>query len=231
MPYPNEHAIRLTEPNYKKYARKNDAFGKGIDAIYGIKEDGKTELQAIRFDASKFTFAEAKRWANEHDHSAIKTEEASGKMEKSKTIALMALGFKQTEQIEKDKKEVQIKILKQSDVQDNMQKRLVYGIVLKPETPDFQGDSMGEDDIMFSAHNFMLYYRNAGEMHENFADASLVESYLAPVDFELNGNKVTKGSWIVAFKITSEDLWMKILSGVYTAFSAGGYGVRKPISE
>lgn len=148
-----------------------------------------------------------------------------------KKIARAGLGQKEIEQIEKDKKQVLIKILKQSDVQDNIQKRLVYGVVLKPETPDFQGDTMAEDDIMFSAHNFLLYYRIAGEQHENYADADLVESYLAPVDFELNGTKVTKGSWIVAFKISSDDLWMKILSGVYTAFSAGGYGIRTPVSE
>ncbi len=63
MPYPNEHAARLNNPDkYPKKRRQNDKFGSGIDVIWGIKEDGSTEVQAIRFDKSKFTVAEARKW-------------------------------------------------------------------------------------------------------------------------------------------------------------------------
>lgn len=60
-PYPNEHAARLEPAKYDSFARVNDAFGDGIDAIYGIKE-GVSELQAIRFDKDKYTAEEAKQW-------------------------------------------------------------------------------------------------------------------------------------------------------------------------
>jgi hypothetical protein len=79
MPYPNEHAARLTDPGkYKRFARQNDKFGVGIDAIFGILPDGKTELQAIRFSKKKFTIEQVRSWLSEHKHSAIKVEKASG---------------------------------------------------------------------------------------------------------------------------------------------------------
>ena len=59
-PYPNEHAARLKDPGqYDRIRRVNDEFGAGIDAIYGIKDE-TAELQAIRFDADRFTPAEAR---------------------------------------------------------------------------------------------------------------------------------------------------------------------------
>lgn len=77
-PYPNEHAARLTDPDqYDEIRRVNDDFGAGIDAIYGIK-DGTSELQAIRFDADRFTPAEAREWLADHDFDPMMFEEATG---------------------------------------------------------------------------------------------------------------------------------------------------------
>ena len=77
-PYPNEHAARITDPaQYDSFARKNNDFGDGIDAIYGVK-NGKTELQAIRFKADKFTAAQARKWLADHDFKPIAFEEATG---------------------------------------------------------------------------------------------------------------------------------------------------------
>ena len=75
-PYPNEHAARLTDPDqYDSLRRENDAGGAGIDFIYGIKA-GESEVQAIRFDKTQFTPAEAREWLAEHDFSPIEFEEA-----------------------------------------------------------------------------------------------------------------------------------------------------------
>jgi len=76
-PYPNEHAARLTDPaQYDSFRRKNNDFGDGIDAIYGIKS-GKSELQAIRFSKNKFTVAEAKKWLADNDYKPMIFEEAT----------------------------------------------------------------------------------------------------------------------------------------------------------
>lgn len=76
-PYPNEHAARITDPSqYDRFTRRNDAFGDGIDAIFGVKGNESAELQSIRFDAARFSAAEAKAWLDEHEYSPIKFEEA-----------------------------------------------------------------------------------------------------------------------------------------------------------
>ena len=77
MPFPNEHAARLKDPEqYDSFARKNNEGGEGIDFIYGIK-DGVSELQAIRFDKTRFTTQESKAWLKSHDFEPILFEEAS----------------------------------------------------------------------------------------------------------------------------------------------------------
>jgi len=82
MPYPTEHSARLKDPShYERFRRENDKFGPGIHAVWGITADGKAELQAIRFDAAKFSVAEAKAWLNEHGHKPILFEPASEKAE------------------------------------------------------------------------------------------------------------------------------------------------------
>ena len=82
MPYPAEHSARLKDPSrYERFRRENDKFGPGIHAVWGITADGKAELQAIRFDAQKFSVAEAKAWLKEHGHKPILFEPASEKAE------------------------------------------------------------------------------------------------------------------------------------------------------
>ena len=85
-PYPNEHAARLKDPSqYDSFARKNNEGGDGIDFIYGIK-DGVSEIQAIRFDKTKYSVDDAKKWLKEHDFSPIEFEEASERMEQKRHI-------------------------------------------------------------------------------------------------------------------------------------------------
>ena len=62
-PYPNEHACRIKQPNYDKYARKNcyrKHANKCVDYIFGIKSANKSELQALRFKKDVWTAAAAK---------------------------------------------------------------------------------------------------------------------------------------------------------------------------
>lgn len=77
MPYPNEHAARLVDPaQFDKFSRVNDQGGDGIDFIYGIKGDDPLVVQAIRFDASKFTPEQAKKWLKDNDFQPILFENA-----------------------------------------------------------------------------------------------------------------------------------------------------------
>lgn len=75
-PYPNEHAARIEDPaKYDEFRRLTNELGEGIDIILGIKE-GESEVQSIRFDADRYSVAEAKQWLDEHDFKPIKFEPA-----------------------------------------------------------------------------------------------------------------------------------------------------------
>jgi len=81
MPYPNEHAARITDPGqYDSFRRQNDRFGSGIHAIFGVKNGPPrtSELQSIRFDKAKFSVEEAKKWLKNHKYTPIAFEPASG---------------------------------------------------------------------------------------------------------------------------------------------------------
>ena len=78
-PYPNEHAARLVDPGeFDEFRRETDAGGPGIDFIYGIKGSEPIRIQAIRFDAARYSVAEARKWLADHDRRPILFEEATG---------------------------------------------------------------------------------------------------------------------------------------------------------
>lgn len=82
-PYPKEHAARLRDPDaYDRFRRRNNAAGKGVDFIFGIKTgESGADLQAIRFRLSEFSAAEAKQWLSEHDYKPTQFEAATGDRE------------------------------------------------------------------------------------------------------------------------------------------------------
>ena len=93
-PYPNEHAARLTDPDqYDDFRREADAGGPGIDFIYGIK-DGESELQAVRFDKTRYTVEEARQWLDENDLSPLLFEPA---MEETDMDGRHIVGVTETE--------------------------------------------------------------------------------------------------------------------------------------
>jgi hypothetical protein len=81
MPYPNEYTARINPPDkYKSIKRENDKFGLGIDVIWGILPDGKTEIQAIRFKSNKFTSSEeVQKWLSNHNFKSIEFSSPSKK--------------------------------------------------------------------------------------------------------------------------------------------------------
>lgn len=108
-------------------------------------------------------------------------------------------------------------------------KKIIYCVALEPETLDLQDDIVSAEDIETAAHGYLADHRVVGDMHITKASASVVESYIAPVDFELEGQKVLKGSWVMAIKIHDEEMWAGVVAGDYTGVSIGGSGVRVPV--
>jgi cation transport regulator ChaB len=110
------------------------------------------------------------------------------------------------------------------------EQRLVYGIVYEPDAHE---DFMSAEEIVKTAHDFMARYANGvggtGSDHLFAASRSelpIVESFIAPVDFEVGGQIVRKGSWVLAGKVRDSALWEAVKKGQYTGWSLEGHGLR-----
>ena len=129
--------------------------------------------------------------------------------------------------------EKEVKIIKGEDEDQ----QLVYGIVYSPgsaedsSTHDAHGDFMTAEDIEKSAHNFIAKYRNIDAQHDfNAGAGEVVESYVAPVDMDINGETITKGTWVLVTKATDE-IWADIKDGKMTGYSLAGIAETEVIEE
>ncbi|WHY04665.1 XkdF-like putative serine protease domain-containing protein [Bacillus altitudinis] len=100
--------------------------------------------------------------------------------------------------------------------------RLVYGVVYEPNTPDAHQDFMSAKEIERAAHGFMKDARHIDKQHD-FQEGvgEVVESYIAPADFEVGGELIQKGSWVLVTK-ASQDIWDQIQQGHITGYSMAG---------
>lgn len=113
-------------------------------------------------------------------------------------------------------KEVRI-LAKEADEQ-----KLVYGIVYEPDTVDAHGDFMTAAEIEKAAHGFLKDARQIDKQHDfQGGVGEVVESYVAPADFEMNGETIKKGSWVLVTK-ASEEVWEQIKKGEITGYSMAG---------
>ena len=126
-------------------------------------------------------------------------------------------------------------IFKQDDA-----KRIVTGPVLIPENIDLQEDIISAEEIEKAAHNYLLKLSfhddpefladlglsaksKRGFMHVEFnRKIALVESYLAPVEFSLNGRIVKAGTWVMSVKVFDDEAWSLVQAKKITGFSIGG---------
>lgn len=132
-------------------------------------------------------------------------------------------------------------------LQKNDEKRLVTGPVLIPENVDLQDDIVSADEIEKAGHGYMikLAFRDdpeflmklgfsnvkseRGFMHVEFSrKIAVVESYMAPVSFEMNGRMVIKGTWMMTMKVFDDEVWALVKAGKITGFSIGGRGKSIP---
>jgi len=67
-----EYAARINDPKrHIRTRRHNDRFGKGLDVIWGVRRDGATEIQALRFRKEYWTARRAAAWLRRNDFEPI----------------------------------------------------------------------------------------------------------------------------------------------------------------
>lgn len=129
------------------------------------------------------------------------------------------------EEIRKMADDHRVRLLK---VDGAKEERTVTGIVLEPEVEDSQGDIYSEKEVRFAAHWYMENGGAVGLMHNRLLGqgAKLLQSFIAPVDFELDGQRVKKGTWIMVIRILDPRVWADVKAGRLTGLSIGGDAIR-----
>ena len=113
--------------------------------------------------------------------------------------------------------------------------RLVFGwasVAIKADgqqLEDLQGDLIDPVDLEKAAYDFMLFSRNADEMHSGRVKGQMVESlFVSPEKLESMGlasKRAPKSAWWVGFKFDAET-FAKVKAGDYTMFSIEGRAER-----
>jgi len=106
--------------------------------------------------------------------------------------------------------------------------RYILGVVLEPDEVDSQGDTISAEEIRRAAHGYMEKFGNVGLQHQTFVNdkIKILETYLAPVDFQIGDETVKAGTWLMAFRILDDSIWKAVKEGLLTGLSIGGTGLR-----
>lgn len=221
-PYPNEHSCRIKSPaDFQGDSFRRIQSGNLSMIIGKLKGEDKTTVQAFRYPIETWSEDKAHKHCVEQGGTF---EPSSNKMEKFQSIQSKyeAISYIADEDFEIDG----IKIKKGQEL------RYVLGVVLEPDTIDATrtdetiGDVYNEEEVRKAAHYFLANYKGKGNdfMHDgkDRENLKIVESYIAPVEMELNGQKVKKGSWLMATLVLDDVIWEKIKKGEITGYSIGG---------
>lgn len=105
-------------------------------------------------------------------------------------------------------------------VYKNDEQRIVFGPVLVPDEEDSDDDVVTAEKIEAVAHKFVEEYGNIDLMHSLNNVGRLVESYILPVDLEVDEETIIpKGSWMLGVRVTDNDAWEAVKDGRLGGFS------------
>jgi Putative phage serine protease XkdF len=98
-------------------------------------------------------------------------------------------------------------------------------VVLVPDEVDLHGDIYDEITVRKAAHSFNISCRKANLFHVAFTNSfDFAESYISPVDMEIEGHVIKKGTWLVTIQCNNDDLWEQIKNGKIKSVSIGALG-------
>ena len=102
----------------------------------------------------------------------------------------------------------------------------VTGIVYEPMEEDSHGNFMTEEEITKAAYWFAKNGDKVDLQHsfEPLDGATVVENWIAKADFEIEGEAIKKGTWLMTVEVADESVWEGIEKGDITGFSMGGLG-------
>lgn len=99
---------------------------------------------------------------------------------------------------------------------------------------DWQKDIVEPEELENAAYNYVLLYREGGEMHERGGAAVLIESVVFTEE-KMKAIGIPAGTlpvgWWIGFKVTDPDVWEKVKDGTYPMFSIEGEAERVEVED
>lgn len=99
---------------------------------------------------------------------------------------------------------------------------------------DWQKDIVEPEDLENAAYEFVLLYREGGEMHERGGAAVLIESVVFTEE-KMRAMGIPAGTlpvgWWIGFKVLDKDVWEKVKDGTYQMFSIEGEAERVTVED
>ena len=99
---------------------------------------------------------------------------------------------------------------------------------------DWQNDIVEPEELEKAAYDYVLLYREGGEMHERGGAAILIESVVFTEE-KMRVMVIPAGTlpvgWWIGFKVTDKEVWEKVKDGTYNMLSIEGEAERVEIED
>jgi len=102
------------------------------------------------------------------------------------------------------------------------------------EVFDLQNDGIDPDELEALAYKYVRFYRDAGALHNSKGKGVLIESFVSTLEKQkIMGipSGVMPVGWWVGFYVLDDDVWSKVKSGEYAAFSIEGTALREKVKQ
>lgn len=114
-----------------------------------------------------------------------------------------------------------------------------FGIVMKPEVPDVEGDVTSEVEIENANFGFMRDFQTVGFMHKKDVSEAvkIIQDVVAPVDLEFplpdgGAKKIAKGTWYQELWSDDPEIVKRVkVDHTLNGLSIGGFARRVPVTE
>jgi len=114
----------------------------------------------------------------------------------------------------------------------------MFGIVMKPDVPDIEGDVTSAEEIRQANDLFMREFGTLGFMHKKDVSdkVRIIQNVIAPVDFDFplpdgGTKKVAEGTWYQELFTDDAELVKRVRTGKLNGLSIGGFARRVPAEE
>jgi len=129
-------------------------------------------------------------------------------------------------------------LIRKSEEGDPEDSVRMFGIVMKPEVPDSEGDVTSKEEIERGNFTFMTEHQTLGFMHKKDVSdrVKMLQNVLAPITFDFptpdgGAKKIAEGTWYQELYTDDPELVKRVREGTLNGLSIGGKAKREPITE